>query len=186
MVTTLSRIGIYNCGWYGGSIPAAAITYGTLNIPNAYSWRIPLILQAFACFIVLIGVFFIPESPRFLMANGRDEEAVEFLVKYHGGGDPNSTLVALEVAEFRAAIAVNGVDKRWWDCEFFLSSLDRVLTDLISIRPTFVCHPRRTLEDDPSRSHLRFWTVFRQWIGLLQHRSLQPPRRQDRLEATRL
>ncbi|CAD6586862.1 MAG: hypothetical protein TREMPRED_004571 [Tremellales sp. Tagirdzhanova-0007] len=107
--------GIYNCGWYGGSIPAAAITYGTLNIPNAYSWRIPLILQAFACFIVLIGVFFIPESPRFLMANGRDEEAVEFLVKYHGGGDPNSTLVALEVAEFRAAIAVNGVDKRWWD-----------------------------------------------------------------------
>lgn len=107
--------GLYNCGWFGGSIPAAAVTYGTNFINSDYSWRIPVILQAFACTIVVGSVFFIPESPRFLMANGRDDEAHQFLIDYHGGGDPQSKLVALEIAEFRAAIAIDGSDKRWWD-----------------------------------------------------------------------
>lgn len=48
--------GFYNCGWFGGSIPAAAVTFGTNYIDNNYSWRIPLILQAFACLIVIISV----------------------------------------------------------------------------------------------------------------------------------
>ena len=68
--------GFYNCGWFGGSIPAAIITYGTNYIDSDYSWRIPLILQAFSCIIVIVSVFFIPESPRWLMANGREDEAV--------------------------------------------------------------------------------------------------------------
>lgn len=52
-----------------------------------------------------------------MMANGREQEALDFLVKYHGGGDPDSKLVALEIAEFRAGISQTGSDKRWWDCE---------------------------------------------------------------------
>jgi len=107
--------GFYNCGWFGGSIPAAIVTFATNYIDNHYSWRIPLILQAFACVIVMIGVFFIPESPRYLMANGRDEEAFAFLVKYHGNGDPNSRLVRLEIEEMREGIRQDGIDKVWWD-----------------------------------------------------------------------
>lgn len=87
-----------------------------------YSWRIPIILQAFACSIVLLAVFTIPESPRWLMANGRESEAHDFLVKYHGGGDEKSRLVALEIAEFRASIVLNGSDKCWWDCEAFCTN----------------------------------------------------------------
>jgi len=104
-------------GWFGGAIPAAAVTFGTNYINSDYSWRIPLILQAFACCIVILTVFTIPESPRYLMANGREEEALNMLIKYHGGGDPNSKLVALEIAEFREAIVQDGSDKRWWDCK---------------------------------------------------------------------
>lgn len=114
---TVFCLGLYNCGWFGGSIPAAAVTFGTNYINSDYSWRVPVILQAFACTIVLIAVFFIPESPRFLMANGHEDQAHQFLIKYHGGGDPDSRLVALEIAEFRAGIALDGSDKRWWDCE---------------------------------------------------------------------
>ncbi|KAL2021382.1 hypothetical protein VTK56DRAFT_7247 [Thermocarpiscus australiensis] len=116
--------GFYNCGWFGGSIPAAIVTFGTnyLGDDNDYAWRVPLILQAFACVIVMCSVYFLPESPRFLMANGRDDEAVAFLVKYHGNGDPNSRLVQLEVEEMREGIRQDGVDKRWWDYRPFLLS----------------------------------------------------------------
>jgi hypothetical protein len=109
--------GFYNCGWFGGSIPAAFVTFGCNYINNDYSWKIPLILQAFACIIVMSCVFFIPESPRFLMANGYEQEAIEFLVKYHGNGDTQSRLVQLEVEEMKDGIRQDGIDKVWWDCE---------------------------------------------------------------------
>lgn len=56
------------------------------------------------------------------MLNGREDEARDFLIKYHGGGDPNSKLVALELEEMREQIQTDGIDKRWWDCELLLSS----------------------------------------------------------------
>lgn len=51
------------------------------------------------------------------MANGREEEALAFLVKYHGNGDPNSRLVRLEIEEMREVIKLDGLDKTWWDCK---------------------------------------------------------------------
>ncbi|KAE9376357.1 putative MFS lactose permease [Stipitochalara longipes BDJ] len=107
--------GFYNNGWFGGSIPAALVTFGTNNIQSNYSWRIPLLLQCVACLFVVVAVWFIPESPRYYMANGRDEEALAFLVKYHGNGDPNSRLVRLEIEEMREGIKADGLDKTWWD-----------------------------------------------------------------------
>lgn len=90
--------------------------YGCNKIDNDYSWRIPLIIQALACVVVLFGVWFIPESPRFLMANDREEEAINFLARYHGNGDRNSKLVQLEVEEMREGIRQDGIDKRPLDC----------------------------------------------------------------------
>ncbi|KAI0015303.1 lactose permease [Xylariomycetidae sp. FL0641] len=107
--------GFYNCGWFGGSIPAAALVYGCNTIKSNWSWRIPLICQAFACLVVMASVWFIPESPRYLMANGRFDEAIDFLAKYHGNGDPNSRLVLLEVAEMRENIRIDGIDKQPWN-----------------------------------------------------------------------
>ncbi|KAI1472957.1 general substrate transporter [Daldinia caldariorum] len=114
--------GFYNCGWFGGAIPAAAVVYGCNRIDNDYSWRIPLIVQALACVVVLFGVWVIPESPRFYMANGREEEAIDFLAKYHGNGNPNSKLVQLEVEEMKEGIRQDGIDKRPWDYRPFLLS----------------------------------------------------------------
>ncbi len=69
-------------GWFGGAIPAAAVTFGTNYLSSDLSWQIPLILQAVAAGMICIFIWFIPESPRFFMANGREREAVEFLVTY--------------------------------------------------------------------------------------------------------
>ncbi|KAF8588210.1 general substrate transporter [Ramaria rubella] len=105
----------YNLGWFGGSIPAAAITLGCQNIQSDWSWRLPLIFQAVPSVIVIICVWFLPESPRWLVANSRDAEALDFLTRFHGNGDPTNPLVVLEWAEFKEGIAIDGADKRWWD-----------------------------------------------------------------------
>jgi sugar porter (SP) family MFS transporter len=112
--------GFYNCGWFGGAIPAAIITFACNYMGNNYAWRVPLILQAFACTIVMVGVFFIPESPRFLIANGKEDEALAFLVKYHGNGNTDSALVRLEIEEMREGIRIDGIDKTWWDYRPFM------------------------------------------------------------------
>lgn len=102
-------------GYFGGSIPAAAITFGTNYINSNLSWQLPLIFQGVACVAVLFLVWIIPESPRYLMTQGKTEQAREFLVKYHGNGDANSKLVALEMQEMQEGIALDGIDKVWWD-----------------------------------------------------------------------
>ncbi|ORY33140.1 putative MFS lactose permease [Naematelia encephala] len=107
--------GLYMLGWFVGSIPAAAVTFGTNYIRSNLSWRLPLILQAVAAGLICLFVWFIPESPRFYMANGREEEAAQFLVEYHGNNNPSSQLVALELSEMRDGISLDGIDKRWWD-----------------------------------------------------------------------
>jgi MFS family permease len=107
--------GFYNTGWFGGSIPAAAITLGTQYIDNNWSWRLPLIFQCVPAGIVCLTVFLLPESPRWLMARGRTEEARAFLIKYHAAGDVNSPSLAVQWREFEENIELDGSDSRWWD-----------------------------------------------------------------------
>lgn len=68
--------------------------------------------QAAPSVVVIISAFFIPESPRWLVANSRDEEALAFLTRFHGNGDPNNPIVKLEWEEFKEGIQINGSDKR--------------------------------------------------------------------------
>ncbi|CAR65604.1 DEHA2D00440p [Debaryomyces hansenii CBS767] len=72
---------------------------------NDWSWRMPSVLQGACPIIQLVLVFFCPESPRWLIAHNKEDEAFEVLTKYHAGGDRNSELVKFEMAEIKAAIA---------------------------------------------------------------------------------
>ena len=49
------------------------------------------------------------------MAQSRTEEAFDFLIKYHGNGDPNHPLVKLQMVEFTENIRTDGSDKKWWN-----------------------------------------------------------------------
>ncbi|KAJ7641028.1 general substrate transporter [Roridomyces roridus] len=77
----------YNSLWYSGAIVAAWTTFGSFKIAGTWSWFIPSALQALPSFLQVLLIWFVPESPRFLMSKGKEKEAVKVLVYYHADGD---------------------------------------------------------------------------------------------------
>jgi hypothetical protein len=58
------------------------LTYGIINdTKGEINWRIPMATQGIPCIVVLVFVWFLPESPRWLMSRGRAIEARNILAK---------------------------------------------------------------------------------------------------------
>ncbi|KAM3460587.1 hypothetical protein MY5147_006127 [Beauveria neobassiana] len=58
-----------------GLLGASIINIITSRIPNSASYRIPLGLQIVPALIITAGLLILPETPRFLVKKGRNEEA---------------------------------------------------------------------------------------------------------------
>ncbi|KAJ5533020.1 hypothetical protein N7494_009572 [Penicillium frequentans] len=96
---------LFNVLWYVGSIIAAWTTFGTGYMPTSWSWRIPSLIQGIPALLVITSVLAgLPESPRWLCANGRVEEAKELLAKYHSNGDSYSELIIREIEEIQMTL----------------------------------------------------------------------------------
>lgn len=98
---------MYNASWYIGSIVSAWICFGVYDGTGGspWSWRIPAAVQAAAPLAQMIIVWFIPESPRFLVAQGRESEAARILSRFHANGhDDRDPLVMFEMAQIRHAL----------------------------------------------------------------------------------
>ncbi|KAK8226869.1 hypothetical protein HDK77DRAFT_487221 [Phyllosticta capitalensis] len=107
--------GVYNTFWFAGALPGTWVPYATSAIEGAQSWRIPSWLQMLFAGIVIVGSPFVPETPRWLIANDKHDEALRVMAKYHGEGRRDCPIVQLEYKEMVADISVTGADKRWWD-----------------------------------------------------------------------
>ncbi|KAJ6013429.1 hypothetical protein N7540_008020 [Penicillium herquei] len=88
-----------------GSTFAYWLDYGvSLRIPEGTKqWRTPVAIQLIPGGLMLIGLFFLKESPRWLMKQGRREEALTSLA-YIRNEPEDSEEVQKEMAEIHAAI----------------------------------------------------------------------------------
>ncbi|CAK7228846.1 hypothetical protein SCUCBS95973_007019 [Sporothrix curviconia] len=106
---------LYNSSYYIGAILAAWTTYGTgKNIDNGWAWRLPSLLQGILMLINIVFLPFVPESPRWLVAQGRHDDALSTLASAHGNGDANDALVQAEFHEIRESIELQSAVRSPW------------------------------------------------------------------------
>lgn len=86
---------------YLGISVAYWISFGLAFVDNGYSnvrWRFLLGFQCIPAIILLVGVRFLPDSPRYLASVGRLEDAREVLEKVRGSSGPEVEHEFLEIA----------------------------------------------------------------------------------------
>lgn len=59
----------------GGIMIAYWIDYGFYFLEGSVRWRFPVAFQSFFTIIVMIGLLYLPDSPRWLVMRGREDEA---------------------------------------------------------------------------------------------------------------
>jgi sugar porter (SP) family MFS transporter len=108
---------LFNVSYFIGQIVAAAICFGTNDIDNDWAWRIPSLLQICPSMLQICFVFFLPESPRWLITKDRAQEAHDILSKYHGETDRGEEFVAAEMAQMQTTIRIEleSAKKSWMD-----------------------------------------------------------------------
>ena len=80
------------------------LNFGVRTSSPVFRWRFPLGFMIIPMLLVAITVAFLPESPRWLMANRRQEEAVEILCKLRGDLSRDDPLIAEEVERLEAVV----------------------------------------------------------------------------------
>jgi MFS family permease len=86
-----------------GFFVAQWLGYGCSHVKGAFQWRFPLAFQVVPPMLMAGGIWFLVESPRWLMEKDRAEESRAALQKLHGTGD-NDDYIELELREISDAI----------------------------------------------------------------------------------
>jgi hypothetical protein len=88
-----------------GFIVSTWVGYGSSKVPETspFSWRFPLAFQCVPCLMLVCGMMFFPESPRYLVETDRAEDALVVLKKLHYNGS-NEDWIQAEFNEIKMTI----------------------------------------------------------------------------------
>ncbi|EPQ25763.1 uncharacterized protein PFL1_06630 [Pseudozyma flocculosa PF-1] len=117
-----------------GALVASFVIYGCSNNYRGteFEWRFPLALQLVPAIPLGALIFCFPESPRWLVAQGRNEEALAALARLHASGDVTDTFVVAEHAELQLKIREEVESRSAWS-EIFgdVQSIRKIMIGII-------------------------------------------------------
>lgn len=109
---------LYQVMIIGGLFLSYIIDMASHHLDNSASWRIPVGLQILFGLILVIGIVFLPESPRHLLNCGRTDEARHVIASLNNAS-LDSELVTDTMAELQDGLAAEnegGKAATWMEC----------------------------------------------------------------------
>ncbi|KAI0176236.1 general substrate transporter [Hypoxylon sp. FL1284] len=98
------------------------IGYGCSKIPGPASFRTAWGTQFIPCVLLMIGLPFLPRSPRWLAKVGREEEAIQTLANIQAGGNKDDPVVVAEWEEIYTVLTAEREAIRGWR-KFFVNGM---------------------------------------------------------------
>ncbi|KAK0186542.1 general substrate transporter [Armillaria mellea] len=100
-----------------GQVIGAGVAQGTKDYTTSFSYRFPIALNILICLIITVGLFFVPESPRWLLSQNRKEDAYRALLRVHKGNDEIDIRAEMKVIldAKHAEAEQSGSVSRWRD-----------------------------------------------------------------------
>ncbi|CUM68159.1 uncharacterized protein PRCAT00005876001 [Priceomyces carsonii] len=125
-------MGAFHSCYYVGALIAAGVTYGTRNINSNWCWRAPLIVQFGPSIISALALLFTPESPRWLVSKGREEEALDIFTRI---ADGEAEVASKQIKAVKNAIVVERTvyetESVWKEAFSSKANLRRILINFI-------------------------------------------------------
>ncbi|KAH7112107.1 general substrate transporter [Dendryphion nanum] len=108
------------------------VGFGCSYASGQFQWRFPLAFQCLPAIIVLVGIFWLPYSPRWLLEQERDEEAYAVIKRLHGNTGDDSFFRA-EFTQMRDQLRFERSQQAtgWRDCFATKSNRKRILLALL-------------------------------------------------------
>jgi len=73
--------------------------------PSSISWRFPIAFQIFFALVILAFIMFLPESPRWLIMKGQEDEALEVLCALNDR-EANDSYITSEFAAIKDTVLI--------------------------------------------------------------------------------
>ncbi|KIW61331.1 hypothetical protein PV05_01463 [Exophiala xenobiotica] len=99
------------CVWLISGVALAYwIDFGFTRMSNQVSWRFPIAFQAAFASVSIVGMWFLPDTPRWLYARGREDEGDEVVMRLHDRPREDSRVQAMR-QEILASIRLEEEDE---------------------------------------------------------------------------
>jgi len=167
-----------------GFIVSTWVGYGSRHTSDAssFQWRFPLAFQIIPSALLVVGLIWLPESPRYLIEKDRDDAGLKTLRKLHYNGS-NDEWIQNEYNEIRATISAEKAITApgWmvmfkvpqWRKRLLLGTLIQVFTQLTGISKLITVYPLSNHTNNASLDVIGYYqTIMYNALGITGHRAL--------------